>query len=312
MSINIEKQGERQFKSLTGLSKSEFKELSDVFSETVKETKQKRYNDYIEFFKRKPGNGAIGKLETGDDKLFFLLFYLKVYPTYDVMGFVFNMTGKNAHRNVTELLSILEKTLKKLNVLPKRGFEDDEQFREFMKKHKNIIIDATERSHHRKKDYIKQKKYYNGKKKDHTVKNTVISNSDKVILFLGFTVVGSTHDYSLLKQEFNPDLDWFSQLSVWIDLGYLGFGKDFNVKILKLPHKKPRKSKKNPNPRLEDWQKEENRMISKFRVLVENAIGGIKRYNILNAVYRNKNENMRDKVMSIAAGIWNLKLGAKI
>ncbi len=118
--INIEKIDERQFKSLTGLSKSEFNELSIVFSKTLEETKQKRYEDYIEFFKRKPGNWAKGKLETGDNKLFFILFYLKVYPTYDVLGFTFNMSGKNAYTNSTRLLLILEKTLENLRVIPKR------------------------------------------------------------------------------------------------------------------------------------------------------------------------------------------------
>ncbi len=79
-----------------------------------------------------------------------------------------------------------------------------------------------------------------------------------------------------------------------------------------MPFKKPRKSKKNPKPKLKDWQKRINTEISKFRILVENAIGGIKRYNILNHVFRNKKEEIRDKVIFLAAGLWNFKLKAKI
>jgi len=116
----------------------------------------------------------------------------------------------------------------------------------------------------------------------------------------------------LLKQEFEPSKNWFSKLSVWIDLGYLGFANDYKVKELNIPYKKQRKSKKNANPKLKDWQKAKNKLISQFRILVENAIGGIKRYNILNQVYRNKKEKVRDLVMCLAAGLWNYKLKVKI
>jgi hypothetical protein len=115
-----------------------------------------------------------------------------------------------------------------------------------------------------------------------------------------------------LKQEFNPKDDWFSNVSVWIDLGYLGFAKNYKIKELHIPYKKPRKSKNNPNPKLEDWQKTKNKLISQFRIFVENAIGGIKRYNILNCVFRNKKEEIRDKSIYLAAGLWNFKINAKI
>ena len=165
MSIDFTVLDERQFKALTGLSKSEFNDLAIPFSEAYQEIKQKEYEDYKPYYKRKPGNGSKGKLEAIPDKLFFILYYLKVYPTYDVLGFTFNMKGKNAYTNVNSLLIVLEKTLHKIEVLPKRNFETDKEFKEFMKKHGDkIIIDATERSHFRKKENEEQKKYYNGKK----------------------------------------------------------------------------------------------------------------------------------------------------
>ena len=166
MRIDIQAQDDRQLRALTGLSKSEFVKLSVPFSEIFQELKQKRYEENIEFFKRKPGNGAKGKLETIDEKLFFILYYLKVYPSYDVLGFPFGMKGKNAHKNVVKLLKVLEATLRKLEVLPKREFKTEAEFKSFMKKYKEIIIDATERAHHRKQDQQEQKKYYNGKKND--------------------------------------------------------------------------------------------------------------------------------------------------
>ena len=47
----------------------------------------------------------------------------------------------------------------------------------------------------------------------------------------------------MFKKEFNPELDWFSNFKVFIDLGYLGFNNQYKTKSLKIPHKKPNKSK---------------------------------------------------------------------
>ena len=75
-----------------------------------------------------------------------------------------------------------------------------------------------------------------------------MSLTDKFIVFLGRTFTGHNHDYSMLKQELPPDLDWFIDLGVLVDLGYQGMQSDYNGEQIALPQKKPRKSKKNPNP----------------------------------------------------------------
>lgn len=136
-----------------------------------------------------------------------------------------------------------------------------------------------------------------------------MTNRSQAILFLGATVLGAVHDYKLMKMEFIPNNQWFIHLNVWVDLGYLGFKKDYKVKELKIPIKKPYKTKKKPNAQLTVEQKEHNRNVSKVRVLVENAIGGIKRYNILVQRFRNKSERLRDKAIFITAGLWNFSKG---
>jgi hypothetical protein len=47
-----------------------------------------------------------------------------------------------------------------------------------------------------------------------------------------------------------------------------------------LPHKKPRKSKKNPCPELTSEQKQTNRRLAKTRIIVEHAIGGMKHFSV--------------------------------
>ena len=90
---------------------------------------------------------------------------------------------------------------------------------------------------------------------------------DKWIVFLGRTFSGHHHDYNMLKQELPPDLDWFGDLEVWVDLGYQGIQSDDEGEMIEIPHKRPRKSKTNPNPQLTVEQRAENRAVSQVRIL---------------------------------------------
>ena len=140
------------------------------------------------------------------------------------------------------------------------------------------------------------------------LKNTVMSLPDKFIVFLGRTFSGHNHDYTMLKQEFPPEVDWFKDIHVRVDLGYQGMQSDYHLDQLDIPHKKPRKSKKNPHPELSAVQKAVNKALSQVRIFVEHAIGGMKRYNILVHAFRNRKADFEDDAIGICAGLWNLIL----
>ena len=145
-------------------------------------------------------------------------------------------------------------------------------------------------------------------KKQHTLKNTVMSLPDKLIVFLGRTFSGHNHDYTMLKQEFPPELDWFRDIHVRGDSGYQGIQSDYSEDHIEIPTKKPRKSKKNPDPQLNDDQKAANKALSQVRIFIEHAIGGMKRFNILVHVCRNRKADFEDDAVGICAGLWNFAL----
>jgi hypothetical protein len=140
------------------------------------------------------------------------------------------------------------------------------------------------------------------------LKNTVMSLPDKFIVFLGRTFSGHNHDYSMLKQELPPDLDWFTDINVRGDLGYLGMQADSRSDQIEMPTKKPRKSHKNPSLEFSAEQKAEKTALSPVRIFVEQAIGGMKRYNIWVHAFRNRIKNFEDDVIGVCAGLWNLVL----
>lgn len=155
--------------------------------------------------------------------LFFILSYWKVYPTYDVLGFHFDLDHSKACTNVHALWPVLERSLEKLGVLPARTFASVDDLRRAWADVRELLIDATERPHCRPHDDQAQREKYSGKKKRHTVKNTVMATRRKWILFLGYTVAGSIHDYTQFKTEFpvtgDPQavVQWCADVILWLD-----------------------------------------------------------------------------------------------
>lgn len=106
----------------------------------------------------------------------------------------------------------------------------------------------------------------------------------------------------MLKHEFPPHLDWFKNYTIRLDLGYLGFDKDYSSSGVYLPAKA---SKLHP---LTISQKESNRELSRQRVGIEHSIGGLKRYRILSDRLRVHDIEGHDSTLEVCAGLWNFYL----
>jgi hypothetical protein len=176
---------ERQLKSVTGLSQDQFDYLLPCFSDIYLVRQQRAYEAGLESGTRarKPGGGSKGKLPTMSDKLIFILSYYKTYPTFDVLGSQFDIARSKAHVNVHKLSPILYDTLVSLDLMPYRRFETPDDLKSALSGIDQVMIDATERAYRRSQDNEEQKEYYSGKKKQHTIKNTVMSSPDKCIIF---------------------------------------------------------------------------------------------------------------------------------
>lgn len=135
-----------------------------------------------------------------------------------------------------------------------------------------------------------------------------MSTVTKWIVFVGRTFSGHEHDYTMFKTEFPPEHPWFENIHALLDLGYQGILDDYHAENIEIPHRKPRKSKKNPRTELTCQQKTANHALSRIRIFVENAIAGMKRFNILVHTFRNRKTNMQDDVIALAAALWNFLL----
>lgn len=136
-------------------------------------------------------------------KLFFILFYFKCYPTFDVLSFLFDLERGRANRWGHRLQALLETALGKKMVLPERKLESLEQFLERFPEVKTVILDGTERPVQRPQDAEKQKEHYSGKQKRHTRKHITGSTRTKRVILLTQAQPGKIHDK---RQWVHPSL----------------------------------------------------------------------------------------------------------
>jgi len=293
ISLSRALQSPRFMKALTGLSPDEFEYLLLTFEHSLKASRSAKGIRW--------GIGRPHTLQTIPDKLFYILFYAKCYPTFDMASFIFNADRHRTHDWVKELLPVLTSALGRKIVLPERKLRSPEEFFARFPEVKEIWVDGTERPVRRAKNKSKQEKYYSGKKKRHTVKNLVVSDRNKRILALTGTVAGKKHDYQEFKDRQLAD-SIPDGVTVWLDSGFQGVQKDFPDIKVQMPK---RASRGHP---LTKSDKQRNKKISRRRILVENAIGGVKRYRSVTDVFRNHTDKLADQLMLVSAGLWNYHL----
>lgn len=244
---------------------------------------------------RRPGGGRRGQLPTVWDKLVFILVYVHAYPTQEIQGVLFGLGQSQASDWAIRLLPVLQAALKRAVALPARRSATMDDLR---RQCPDLIflLDATERPIQRPGDDGDQRAHYSGKKKRHTVKNTVLCDQQgRRVLYVGETTHGSRHDKTLAAADAPPFPPGSRGAA---DLGYQGYHPP-NL-TLTIPLKKPKGGE------LTDSEKALNTALAKKRIYVEHAIRGIKRQRIAADIFRNTSAGMIDCSIEVAAGLYNL------
>lgn len=290
---------DRLLRAVTGLNLKALEELQPAFEQALAEAPTPRRSKAPR--QREAGGGRQPRLATADQKLVYILFYFKCYPTFDLAGLLFDLDRSQAHRWMHRLQPVLEAALGKKMALPKRKLRSMDEFLKCFPELERVILDGTERPIQRSKDKDKQKQDYSGKKKRHTRSHLAAVAPSKRVLLLSQADNGKAHDKGILNQE-----SWVEQIpdevKVQGDLGFFGLDNEFvNIEI---PHRKPKGGE------LTQKQKDENQHLASERVICEHAFSGVKRYRIAADVYRNRKLNFDDRSMFTSAGLWNFYLMA--
>src|SRR3989344_9313140 len=195
MDIDTVLKNPRLVRAVLGVSATEFNTLLTTFSQVWRKEVESKKRE------RKVGGGRIGRIKPVRNKLFFILWYVKVYPTFDVAAYVFSSSKTKTNVWVHNILPLLEKTLKRKIVFPKRRIATPEEFFAAFSGMKEVMIDGVERPTIRSQKDKTQRKHYSGKKKRHMRKNVLVTDAKKRILILTPSKHGRVHDKRLADKS---------------------------------------------------------------------------------------------------------------
>jgi hypothetical protein len=286
------------FKSFTGLTVQEFdyiynKEITKRYSNYELKRLSKRKNR-----KRDIGAGRPFKLDV-KDRFLMLLVYYRLYITYTLAGFLFNLDQSNICRDIHKIEKLIRECVpipQKIYPITKRlkiPEEVEKYFPGFL-----AFTDCTEQQIPRPVDKNRRKIFYSGKKKRHTIKNQITVNNRGYILHKVGYKKGRKHDFDIYKNN-HPVIP--KQVVNVIDLGYLGVETDFPEQLSALPCKRKR------NQILSQEEIDYNMIHSKKRIVIEHTISRLKKYRIMSDVFRNKLRK-HNKVSDIVAGLVNYRI----
>jgi len=286
------------FKSFTGLSVPQFDDIYKIMESkyTKYETKRLSYKRNRE---RDIGAGKRFKLIV-KDRVIMVLVYYRLYITYTLMGFLFGLHQSNVCRNIQKIEGLIRQCLpipQKLYNVTKRlkSIEEVEQyFPGFI-----AFVDCSEQQIPRPKNKKRKRIYYSGKKKKHTVKNLYTANQNGLIIYkTKHRQIGRKHDYNIYKKNY-PELP--KDVTTMFDLGFLGVEKDYPNLKSSLPIKKEK------GHVLTVHEREYNRNHSVKRIVIEHTIARLKKYRIMNDVFRNRLRKY-DRMSDVVSGLVNYRI----
>jgi hypothetical protein len=137
----------------------------------------------------------------------------------------------------------------------------------------------------------KQRSYYSGKKKQHTLKAQVVVNQATGQILCTVFGKGRIHDFQLFKQCRTPMLP--QQLCL-ADKGYQGITKLHPSIVVLQP-------KSHAPQKLNKYERQHNRVLARFRVVAEHVNRRLKIFRILAERYRNRRRRFGLRFNLIAA-----------
>jgi hypothetical protein len=284
------------FPALTGLALGEFERLAPDFAAAHARARAAATHTKKGAPRRRaPGAGAPPSLDL-TDRLLMALVWLRIYPTSEVLGWLFGLEKSNAWENVRDALAVLA-------TLADFPFERPVAARAKLatpaaviaaSPEVRIVIDGKEQPFRRPQGWDRQKPFYSGKKKRHPVKNQIVGTPEGRIGGVSDTAPGSTHDLTLMRED--GILDRLGEgESAMADKADTGGQKDRPGTPLVVP---TRATRGHP---LTAEQEAANRVISGYRVVIEPVMAQLDRFQVLKPVFRSAFERHTGVIRVVAA-----------
>jgi hypothetical protein len=292
------------FLKMTGLHLNEFEQLLTDMLPRLAEADRAR-------LQRPDRRRALGAGRHADlartNQLLLTIIWLRLYPTNEVLGFLFGVSDSTASRILARLLPLLEAAGKDTMRMPDPGRKRRKTLDTLLEETPElaVIIDTFEQRVQRPRERQTADGYYSGKKKQHTLKSQVaVDEETGEICDLPDSVPGPTADITLLKQS-----ELLSRLPEGVgglgDLAYVGIAQEHPQGLGATPRRKPR-GKDRPEEDIAF-----NRAFARRRIVVEHTIDRMRRYQCLSQTDRHHRCHHSARTRAVA-GLVNRQIRSRL
>lgn len=289
------------FRNLTGITLAVFDQLLDDLRPAFTAARRRRLDRPDR--QRAFGGGDDFDLEP-DDQFLLTIFWLRHYPTQEVLGYLFGVSDSTAKRAIDHCLPLLEKAGQDTMRMPDPGRGRRKNLSALLKDTPDVavIIDTFEQPVQRPRQ--RQQRFYSGKKKRHTLKSQVaVDEETGAIVDVADSVPGPTADITVLKG---------SKLLKRLPPGVGGLGDLAYVGIVDLhPEGLGATGRRKPRGRPRSLaDRRYNKAFSRRRIVVEHGIGRLRRFQALTHTDRHFRQGHTARVRAVA-GLVNRMLALK-
>jgi len=220
--------------------------------------------------RRAPGGGAKRRLSPAQEVLMVLI-YLRHNVAHEVVGQLFGVSADTSENLFHELVPLVRE------LCPADRFDAEKRWKKtepswMPEDVDRVLIDSFETSVPRPSKEPQQKRLYSGKKKRHTLKTQVVTDTDGEILAIDAGHRGPASDKTIWVES--SVREQFPKASKQADKGYYG------AKDVKMPNRKPR------GGQLTSEHREANKQMASVRVHVEHGIRRVKAFKVVRENYR--------------------------
>ncbi len=279
------------FRHLTGLTVGLFDALAADLVPAVEAARRRAL--------ARPGRRrAVGGGDAFDlavaDQLLLTVVWLRHYPTQECLGFLFGVSDSTALRAARRCLPPLAASGRDGMRMPDPGRGRRKPLPSLLADCPGLaaVVDTFEQPVQR--PGRRQRAYYSGKKKRHTVKSQVVADEGTgEVCHVGPSRPGPWADIKVFRRSGVKSL-LPPGLTVLGDSGYPGIAAEVRRGVGARPRPKPREK---PRPAA-DWAY--NRAFARRRVVVEHAIGRLRRYKAVAEQDRHWRAMHTERVQAVA------------
>jgi hypothetical protein len=279
------------FRAMTGLTVEAFDQMLPELARSFHDARRRRLEGRDR--RRAVGGGDTFDLEPADQFLLTIV-WLRHYPTQECLGYLFGVSDSSALRAVRRCLPVLEEAGRDTMRLPDRGRANRKPLPALLKGTPElaVIVDTFEQRTQRPKR--RQRAWYSGKKKAHTLKSQVAVDEDGRIVDVGESRPGRWADLKVFKRSGLAGRLARAKVGALGDLAYVGLEEAAAGLAGATPRRKPRGKERPPE------DKRYNRAFARRRIKVEHGIGRLRRYQALSAVNRHGRDGHAARVRAVA------------